>query len=87
MLFLSYNLYTISLPSSNLHWHSENPVYSIYSQLCYDMPIKLITEWIFSAISATRVVYKNNKKKKLFFYTCKKGIFLNINFQSQSQTP
>ena len=63
MLFLTYNLYTISLPSSNLHWHSENPVYSIYSQLCYDMPIKLITEWIFSAISATRVVYKKNEKK------------------------
>ena len=62
-------------------------IYSIYSQLCYDMPIKLITEWIFSAISTTRVVYKKIKINKLFFYTCKKGIFLNINFQSQSQTP
>ena len=62
-------------------------IYSIFSQLCYHMPIKLITEWIFSAISTTRVVYKNIKINKLFFYTCKKGIFLNINFQSQSQTP
>lgn len=62
-------------------------IYSIFSQLCYHMPIKLITEWIFSAISTTRVVYKKIKINKLFFYTCKKGIFLNINFQSQSQTP
>ena len=62
-------------------------IYSIFSQLCYHMPIKLITEWIFSAISTTRVVYKKIKINKLFFYTCKKGIFLNINFHSQSQTP
>ena len=39
------------------------------------------------AISTTKVVYKKTKINKLFFYTCKKGIFLNINFQSQSQTP
>lgn len=62
-------------------------IYSICSQLCYDMPVKLITEWLYSAISTTRVVYKKIKIKKLFFHTCKKGIFLNIYFQSQSKTP
>lgn len=39
-------------------------IYSIFSQLCYHMPIKLITEWIFSAISTTRVVYKKIKINK-----------------------
>ena len=43
-------------------------IYSICSQLCYDMPVKLITEWIYSAISTTRVVY-------IYIYIYKKIIF------------
>ena len=63
-------------------------IYSIFSQLCYHMPIKLITEWIFMLFPQQELfVYKKIKINKLFFCTCKKGIFLNINFQSQSQTP
>lgn len=47
-------------------------IYSICSQLCYDMPVKLITEWIYSAISTTRVVYIYIKKKNYFFIHAKK---------------
>lgn len=54
-------------------------IYSICSQLCYDMPVKLITEWIYSAISTTRVVYIYIKKKIIFSYM-QKRYFLEYKF-------
>lgn len=50
-------------------------IYSICSQLCYDMPVKLITEWIYSAISTTRVVYIYIYIKKNYFFIHAKKVF------------